>query len=279
MSAPALAVLRATESGCGVLFTGRSWVLREGWVLEEGGSGGFQMRYFVVSGDRLEYFKEEKVKLEAAEYAGLGIEFDRTNVVIGAGAAAAPHKGLCEGDVVIGVNGEPVLSRRVRDAVGTKRPGETLVFTVLRPKGHVALHGASVAPTGPRKHNGGHMLTVSDVKVNDASTRRSKCTLVCADERTCAGWVSSIKEAIAAASMEDIKTGLSQALLMQALQQQPSLPLPQPPHGAAGGSALGAQPTRVVRSNSADAGLSSFAEGSARTSDGGESSTDRRFEV
>eukprot|EP00966_Prymnesium_polylepis_P220154 5092997-Prymnesium_polylepis.2 len=38
------------------------------------------------------------------------------------------------------------------------------------------------------------------------------------DRSSCFGWVASIREAIAAAAMENIKTTISQALQLQALQ-------------------------------------------------------------
>ena len=137
----------------------------------------------------------------------LGVELDQTNVVT---ALPSQHKsGLQEGDLIIGVNSEPVLGRAVIDglaksAAAAAAATATVVLTVLRPKGRIALLGASVAAAGPRKQ-GGHILTIS---ISDSASRRSRYNLVCADERLCSGWVASIKEAIAAAQMEEIKTAL-----------------------------------------------------------------------
>ena len=234
LSGPSLAVQRATESGCGVLSVGRSWVQFEGWVLKEAGmAGGWHLRYFVVSGDRLEYFKEEKVKLHdagespAAALMVAGIEVDHTNVV---SAVQSPQKvgGIQEGDVVIGVNGEPVLDRRVSDAVAGASSG-AVTLTVLRPKGRIALLGATVAAAGPRKQ-GGHVLTITVTE--SSSSRRSRYNLVCAEERLCAGWIASIKEAIGAAQMDEIKSALSQALHIQALQPEAQLASSLLPAGA-----------------------------------------------
>jgi len=260
LSGPALAVQRATESGCGVLSVGRSWVQFEGWVLKEAGlAGGWHLRYFVVSGDRLEYFKEEKVKLQelptgeppAAALAAVGIELDHTNVV---SAVTSPQKGggLTEGDVIIGVNGEAVLGRRVTDALAVKHGSAassgTVTLTVLRPKGRIALLGATVAAAGHRKQ-GGHVLTIS---VNDSSSRRSRYNLVCAEERLCAGWVASIKEAVAAAQMEEIKTALSQALQLQALSPQLDA---QPATALPTGAPASAQPALQRSASATDATL------------------------
>ena len=200
----------AQSSGLGLLAVGRSWVQFEGWVLKEGGmAGGWHPRFFVVSGDRLEYFKEEKLRIEVkpGETASTllssnGFELDHTNVLSAINQPPPKHM-LNEGDVIIGINGESVVNRRVDQALAAAPPG-AVSFTVLRPKGRVALHGASVAPAGPRKA-GGHVLTVN---VSDSSSRRSRYNLVCADEKLCAGWIASIKEAIAASGMEEIKTAV-----------------------------------------------------------------------
>ena len=65
LSAAALECMHAASSGCGVLSNGRPWVQFEGFALKEGGlAGGLHPRYLVVSGDRLEYFEEKKVRLE-----------------------------------------------------------------------------------------------------------------------------------------------------------------------------------------------------------------------
>ena len=234
LSAPAAAVQRTTEAGHGCLSVGRPWVQFEGWMLKESGAltGGWHLRYFVVSGDRLEYFKEEKLKIDVkpgdrGALASLGFELDQTNVVCVAGAASVANpKGstLHEGDVIIGVNGEPCVGTPARGAVEAAAANSPITLTVLRPKGQIALHGAAVVPAGPRK-GGGHILTVSVPK--------SKSNLVCADERLCAGWIASIKEAIAASAMEEIKAALSQALSLRALQEAPAVaeaPSAQPRH-------------------------------------------------
>lgn len=240
LSPPSLAVQRATEGGrempdssaavgCGVLAAGRMWVQFEGWLLKEGHfAGGWHPRFFCVSGDRLEYFEEKRLRLELragdapdALLSATGLAFDQTNVVCAAPGAVGQSKDrsqLHEGDVVIGINNEPVVNLSAHDVLcGSVPKAGAIAFTILRPKGRIALHGASVAPAGPRKHGGGHMLTVS---ISDSSSRRSRYNLVCSDERLCLGWVASIKEAIAASAMEDIKTALSEALQLQALQQQ-----------------------------------------------------------
>lgn len=215
LSAPAAAVQRATEAGTGVLAVGRPWVQFEGWVLKESGAltGGWHLRYFVVSGDRLEYFKEEKLKLEVKPgesastlLAALSLELDQTNVVCIANSGAIPPKErqLHEGDVIIGVNGEPCVGRAAGDSLSEALSAGPVTCAVLRPKGRIALHGAAVVPGGPRK-GGGHIFTLS---VSESSSRRSKYNLVCADERLCAGWIASIKEAIAASAMEEIKTAV-----------------------------------------------------------------------
>ena len=156
LSGPALAVYRATDSGCGVLSIGRPWVQYEGWVLKEGGlAGGWHLRYFVVSGDRIEYFREERVKLDlppdtsaSAAMAAVGVELDRSNIV-----SAAPKdssKGIFQqGDVVIGMNGEPALGGHASDMLSESSTGaSTITLTVLRPRGRINLMGASVTATG-----------------------------------------------------------------------------------------------------------------------------------
>jgi len=218
LSGPADAVQRATEAGCGVLSVGRPWVQFEGFVLKEGGlGGGWHLRYFVVSGDRLEYFKEEKVKHDSPSLSAMGVVVDQTNVVVTVPQPRAT--GLQLGDVVIGVNGEAVLGRGRVDEALKSAPHGAVAFTVLRPKGQLALLGASVQAAGPRKQ-GGHMLTVSGSTASgsESSSRRWRYNLVCAEERLCAGWIASVKEAIAASAMEEIKTALSQALSLQALE-------------------------------------------------------------
>lgn len=216
LSAPAAAVQRATEaSGVGLLAVGRPWVQYEGWLLKESGAltGGYHLRFFVVSGDRIEYFSEQKSKLEvrsnetaATVLTTLGLEVDRTNVVcFMPGATPSPkERQVLEGDVIIGVNGMPCVGEPAKHALGLAPAGGPITVTLLRPKGRIALHGASVVPAGPRK-GGGHMLTLS---VSDSSSRRSKYQLVCPDERSCAGWIASIKEAIAACAMEEIKSAV-----------------------------------------------------------------------
>lgn len=219
LSPPSAALLRATAAGCGVLSVGRSWVRYEGWVLKEARLGsGWHVRYLVISGDRLEYFKEEKAKVElkqaaspeGAGCAAAGCELDHSNVV-----TSTQQKALQEGDVVIGVNGEPIVHARAADALAACSGG-VATLTVLRPKGRISMQGATVTQGGARKQ-GGHLLTVA---VSDPTSRRVRYGFACADERQCAGWASSIKEAIAASGMEEIKSGLSQALQLQARQLQ-----------------------------------------------------------
>lgn len=244
LSPAATAVANATESGRGVLAVGRPWVQFEGWVLKESGAltGGWHVRYFVVTGDRLEYFKEEKIKLELkpGESAimlldALGLELDSTNVLCAASTtnSAPKERSLCEGDVIVGVNDVPCVGKSAGEALAAVTVGP-LSCVVLRPKGRIALQGASVAPAGPRK-GGGHMLTLTVCESNS----RKKFTLVAVDERICCFLVGSIKEAIAAAAMEDIKSALSQALSLRAMQERqrldpgpPPPPPPQPPSPA-----------------------------------------------
>ena len=139
--------------------------------------------------------------------AALGLEADQTNVVCATPGAAPPPKErqvLHEGDVIIGINGEPCVGLPARTVLAAAPANGPITFTLLRPKGRIALSGAAVVPAGPRK-GGGHLLSLS---VSDANTRHKKYLLVCADERLCAGWIASIKEAIAAAAMEEIKTAV-----------------------------------------------------------------------
>ena len=113
LSGPAEALHRATESGSGMLATGRPWVRQEGWLLKEssGLGGGWQLRYFVVAGDRLEYFKEEVTKLSLRPGERLGVDVNKGNLVSRAapGGAAASQRALAENDVVIGLNGESLV--------------------------------------------------------------------------------------------------------------------------------------------------------------------------
>ena len=234
LSCPAEALQRASEAGCGVLSVVRSWVRFEGWALKEAGlvSGGWHFRYFVVSGDRLEYFEEKRVKIDsraelaAAISAGPSSDSDMA-CVITAGGAMATARGsaygsgtLLEGDGIIGLNGEPIVRRRAAEALVDPIDGgggaSLSNVTLLRPKGKISLRGASVASAGARKH-GGFALSIA---IPDAASKRSRYNLVVADEVLCAGWVASIKEAIAASAMEAIKSGLSQALHLQALQSR-----------------------------------------------------------
>lgn len=226
LSAPGEALHRASEFGCGVLSVGRAWVRYEGWLMKEAGlAGGWHMRYFFVNGSRLEYFKEETAKVNLGSADALGCTVDHSNVVTafdkGGGSSNQKDKverALQEGDVVIGLNGEAVVHDKLHDAVSRARAAagasSTLTLTFLRPKGKIALAGASVSIGGGRKQ-GGYTLHVSN---QDAGSRRSRHTLVCVDERSCFGWVAAIREAIAAAAMENIKTTISQALQLQALQ-------------------------------------------------------------
>ena len=89
LSAPAAAVQRTTEAGHGCLSVGRPWVQFEGWMLKESGAltGGWHLRYLVVNNDSIEYYREEKVKLEikSGETAGtilgtLGFDVDGINI-------------------------------------------------------------------------------------------------------------------------------------------------------------------------------------------------------
>lgn len=53
----------------------------EGWLMKEGGlAGGWHMRYFFVHGARLEYFKEETVKIQLSASDMLCRSLDHSNV-------------------------------------------------------------------------------------------------------------------------------------------------------------------------------------------------------
>ena len=222
LSGPAEALHRATESGSGMLATGRPWVRQEGWLLKEssGLGGGWQLRYFVVAGDRLEYFTEEVTKLSLRPGERLGVDVDKGNLVSRAapGGAAASQRALAENDVVIGLNGESLVRTPFSAALDAQRRAgaANLAFTILRPKGKIMLHGGAVGAGGARKQ-GGHTFTVT---VSEGTARRTRYVLVCGGERACAGWVASIKEAIAAAAMTPINAAISQALEMQAVVEE-----------------------------------------------------------
>ena len=140
LSGPAEALPRATERGSGMLATGRPWVRQEGWLLKEssGLGGGWQLRYFVVAGDRLEYFKEEVTKLSLRPGERLGVDVDKGNLVSRAapGGAAASQRALAENDVVIGHNGESLVRTPFSAALDAqRRAGAANLAFRLRPKG------------------------------------------------------------------------------------------------------------------------------------------------
>jgi len=206
---------RATEAGSGVLSIGRPWVRHEGWLLKESGGpmSSYQPRYFVVAGGKLEYYKEEsaKVSLKNAEGQSLGVTLQHSNIVTKVEAGLAlQQKALQEGDVVLGMNGDPLVQQLLQPAVERARRAGTpsLSFTVLRPKGKIHLAGATVTLGGARKA-GGHLLTVSAAA---GAAHRARYQLVCATERDSFAWQTSTKEAIAAATMDTIKTTIAQAL-------------------------------------------------------------------
>ena len=206
---------RATEAGSGVLSIGRPWVRHEGWLLKEGGlTSSFQARFFVVVGGKLEYYKEEAAKLNMKNVGDtpLGVVVGNSNVIskVEQVGLAQQQKSLLEGDVVISLNGETVVHQPLQPAVEkARRAGApSLTFAVLRPKGKVNLAGANVVLGGARKA-GGHLFTVN---MADGAARRSRYSLAAANEREFLAWVTSIKEAIAAAQMEGIKTTIAQTL-------------------------------------------------------------------
>lgn len=212
LSAAAEALHRVTEYGSGCLST-QHGVRYEGWMLKEAGlAGGWHMRYFFVNESKLEYFKEHAIQLTltAAEKqsGGIGVlRLSDLNVVLGLEGSASAQRTLQKGDLIIGVNGEPVVNERAETAIGRATGSKVLQLTVLRPKGTIQLAGASVSIGGGRKQ-GGYPLTVG-------TAEKKRHTFVCADERSCFGWTAAIKEAVAAAAMEQIKRTISQALSLQ----------------------------------------------------------------
>jgi S1-C subfamily serine protease len=77
---------------------------------EAGMAGSWHPRYFAVRGDVLEYFKEETAKASIKGDERLGISLDHSNVVMGVERGSISARGMAEGDLVIGLNGQPVGS-------------------------------------------------------------------------------------------------------------------------------------------------------------------------
>ena len=135
------------------------------------------------------------MSLKNAEGQSLGVTLQHSNIVTKVDAGLAlQQKALQEGDVVLGMNGDPLVLQLLQPAVERARkalglglglglglrlglgldpspnpnpnpnPNQagaaSLVFTVLRPKGKVNLAGATVTLGGSRKA-GGHLLTVN----------------------------------------------------------------------------------------------------------------------
>jgi len=220
LSHTAEALHRASEDGHGVLSEGRQWIRREGWLLKEAGVvGTWHPRYFAIAKeegrDTLQYYKEETVKLMCKPQQPLGLELDARNVV----TIASGQKSLLEGDLVIGLNGEPIIGQALLPLVESVRAEAgssttTVSLTVLRRKATVNLKGSSVTAGGSRKQ-GGHFFTVSPA--SDSAARRARYVLVCTDEQASVFWSIAIKEAIAAAAMTGIKDAISEALQLQLL--------------------------------------------------------------
>lgn len=124
-----------------------------------------QPRFFVVIGGKLEYYKEEttKVSLKNAEGQPLGCTLQHSNVVTKVDAGLAQQqKALQEGDVVIGMNGDPLVNQLLQPAVERARAsGATgLSFTVLRPKGK-ANHPTPPPPCAPGRRRRRRALLAS----------------------------------------------------------------------------------------------------------------------
>jgi S1-C subfamily serine protease len=142
-------------------------VRHEGWLLKESGGpmSSLQPRFFVVIGGKLEYYKEEttKVSLKNAEGQPLGCTLQHSNVVTKVDAGLAQQqKALQEGDVVIGMNGDPLVNQLLQPAVERARAsGATgLSFTVLRPKGK-ANHPTPPPPCAPGRRRRRRALLAS----------------------------------------------------------------------------------------------------------------------
>ena len=119
-----------------MLATGRPWVRQEGWLLKEssGLGGGWQLRYFVVAGDRLEYFKEEVTKLSLRPGERLGVDVDKGNLVSRAapGGAAASQRALAENEgkilaELLASAGSPA------DIGGYYKPDDAKAEIIMRP--------------------------------------------------------------------------------------------------------------------------------------------------
>ena len=133
------------------------WLLKE----SGGPMSSYQPRYFVVAGGKLEYYKEEsaKVSLKNAEGQSLGVTLQHSNIVTkveaglalqqkvrrrrerrvvcslytvqclrqGACTVQCPHamcvlvQALQEGDVVLGMNGDPLVQQLLQPAVERAR--------------------------------------------------------------------------------------------------------------------------------------------------------------
>ena len=146
--APAESVYKATEGGCGLLSIDRPWVRHEGWLLKEAGlASSWHPRYFAVSGDMLEYFKEEAIRVSAPRPdEGLGIELDHSLVVTTIVRGGASQKALAVGDILIGLNGTPLSTRAsfmpALAAVLSNPAGPglaTLTLNILRPRTKIPL--------------------------------------------------------------------------------------------------------------------------------------------
>ena len=151
------------------------------------------------------------MSLKNAEGQSLGVTLQHSNIVTKVDAGLAlQQKALQEGDVVLGMNGDPLVLQLLQPAVerARKAGAASLAFTVLRPKGKVNLAGATVTLGGSRKA-GGHLLTVNTAA---GAANRARYQLVCSSERNSIAWQTSIKEAIAAATMDTVKTTIAQAL-------------------------------------------------------------------
>ena len=130
LSGPAEALHRATESGSGMLATGRPWVRQEGWLLKEssGLGGGWQLRYFVVAGDRLEYFKEEVTKLSLRPGERLGVDGDQMDK-LWANAKKSDNLVKFGGGFYAGKIPAPMPSPKKKKGLITRTSGDMSVFS------------------------------------------------------------------------------------------------------------------------------------------------------
>eukprot|EP00967_Tisochrysis_lutea_P118512 scaffold192564_cov35-Tisochrysis_lutea.AAC.1 len=168
----------------------------------------------------------------------LDVELDGSNIVV-----HVPHAGtipalrlLCEGDVIVGVNLQPLLPvalscswphtthhvvpqsneqtsprwsiQEVLANAGVDNAAAS-VLTIMRPKARVPLRGASISVGGPRK-GGGHYLTVAP---SEGAAKRARYVLVAGSEAEAKDWVAAMHEAAAAGAVAKVKLAIQDALV------------------------------------------------------------------